>query len=212
MQIFVRNLNGSTITIDVESFESVKSLKLKIENKSGVPSFYQEIKYGDKILEDQRNLFDYSITRGSNLNLELGLRGGALLPSFSFNSMSYEVNIPFSVSAPEWCYVYKGISWSGVCKNINCKASNEIVYVSLGFGTFDVRNTISNLKCPICCKKIENVNNCGFSEASWTFKGRDGQGNKLKGNGRTIKNFYSTFKENDEIDWAYLSITVDPLR
>lgn len=211
MQIFVKEPKGKIISIDVETSELVESLKLKIEDKTGVPSSRQELKFEYKILKNQKTLDYYDITTGSTINLILGLRGGSMGPSFGFNSMNKLEKISFSNSAPIWRGVHRGISWKGICKNQNCQANNKEVYANLGFGIFSLRKTIYNLNCPLCKTKIEDVRNCGFHKASWKFEGMDINEVLLKGEGKTKDNCYYTFQEHDDIEWLYLNITVTPL-
>ena len=73
MQIFVRNLSGKTITLEVDNSDTVESAKCKIEDKDGLPVNRQCLVYGGREMQNDKRLGEYHVRRASTLHLYLCL-------------------------------------------------------------------------------------------------------------------------------------------
>lgn len=78
MHIFIKTVSGKTITLEVETNESILNIKEKVYDKEKIPVEDQRLIFGAKQLDDGKTLIDYEIRDTCTLHLFIRLIGGAI--------------------------------------------------------------------------------------------------------------------------------------
>ncbi|XP_078386739.1 AN1-type zinc finger protein 4 isoform X1 [Cetorhinus maximus] len=78
MELFIETLTGTCFELRVSPFETVISVKAKIQRLEGIPIVQQHLIWNNLELEDEYCLHDYNISEGCTLKLVLAMRGGPI--------------------------------------------------------------------------------------------------------------------------------------
>ena len=76
-QIFVKSINGKSRTLDVNTTDTIASIKQQMAEKEGVAAEEQRLIFAGKNLDDTKTLQDYNISAESTIHLVLRVKGGA---------------------------------------------------------------------------------------------------------------------------------------
>ncbi|KAM9610433.1 AN1-type zinc finger protein 4 isoform 1-T2 [Morphnus guianensis] len=78
MELFIETLTGTCFELRVSPFETVISVKAKIQRLEGIPVSQQHLIWNNTELKDDYCLNDYNISEGCTLKLVLAMRGGPI--------------------------------------------------------------------------------------------------------------------------------------
>lgn len=74
MQIYIKTLTGRTVSLIVEEGETIKTVKVKLKEKDGVPVEEQRLFFNNQELEDSKSLEYYGIMREATLHVVINPR------------------------------------------------------------------------------------------------------------------------------------------
>ena len=75
MDIFVKKLTGTVITLRVQAFDTIEKVKIKIQELEQIAPDQQQLMFNGRKLEDGRTLPYYNIQKDSTLHLVLQHKG-----------------------------------------------------------------------------------------------------------------------------------------
>ena len=75
MQLFIKTLAGSTLTLEVKPTNTIESIKQKIQDKEGIPPDQQHLVFKTKQLMNERTLSEYNILNESFISLIIKPKG-----------------------------------------------------------------------------------------------------------------------------------------
>lgn len=215
----LKTLEGEIVFIPSHANEKLFELISKINIQNDINSL--QIIIDDNIYDVEENyhktLSEMQINKFSQIFLNRLQSCGSIpltMDAFNFNSLDTKIKLELSKSNYcIWRVVREGISFIGICNSVSCEAYNQYAYYTLGFGKFDIRNTLKNLVvCPICKQQMVSVENFGFHMAQWKIKGITIEGKKVKIVDKTNeKGYYTTFKEGTPAQWQYIEVNVKQL-
>ncbi|XP_051897388.1 AN1-type zinc finger protein 4 isoform X2 [Pristis pectinata] len=156
MELFIETLTGTCFELRVSPFETVISVKAKIQRLEGISIAQQHLIWNNLELEDEYCLQDYNISEGCTLKLVLAMRGGPI------NTRRVPVEDPTRDMA-EYMETSRDDIWDKIPSNnggsmFNLYADDEDECEASPSGQQILENSITMNKMKLLKAKMENMN------------------------------------------------------
>ena len=135
MQIYVKTLTGSHITLNVELTKTIYEVKAMLQEETGIPPFYQRLIFAGQQLEDSRTLQYYNIQDDSTLHLvaRAVAVNGKLPGEFSVSSTKQvffsQGNLQYQASTNTWRFAVRQYDYVGDATHGNVYVEENDVIV-----------------------------------------------------------------------------------
>ncbi|KAG8952354.1 hypothetical protein FRC04_004782 [Tulasnella sp. 424] len=96
--IYIKTLWGKTLTIQVNSHDTIEHVKLSIQDREGVPPYQQKLIFAGKMLDNRHKVRHYNIQRETTMHLVLRERGGKpIIYLYPPTTIEATVKLPLSL-------------------------------------------------------------------------------------------------------------------
>ena len=92
-QIFIKTLSSCSIALEIDPYQSIRSIKSIIQDKEGIFFTYQRLTFAGKELEDQNLIRFYSINQGDTILLSLRIKGGMITSQINSETFNHSYDI-----------------------------------------------------------------------------------------------------------------------
>ena len=169
--------------------------------------------YVDKAMHENNSLSFSALTRSKTLNLLLFIKHQnkpSLGLDFKFNTFKRFTKIAFDDNAPSFREAFDGLNYIIYCYNKQCRLYNDYFFYNKGYGLFNVLETINEIECPKCKKKIILLRSIGFINSKWNYKGllKQKLQSKFEGDGSTFENNKLFVLPEIDFEKQYLSLLI----